>query len=158
MSGGRCGVLPDAQPDALKRQEFYRERARMAIYCCSPDLRSENQRDRSPPHQRCGGPHVATLVAWPRSERLDRNLAELDHAGAVLQREVPFLEHAVADVDGLLAVEHHNEMPSVGSDLKCVPLAGGFGHWVHLGEVDDRTRAVARVRPIVLDVQFVAVP
>src|SRR5262245_65404743 len=95
------------------------------------------------------------LVAWPRSERLDRDLAELDHAGAVLQREVPFLEHAVADVDGLLPVERYGKMPPVGGDFEGVPLAGGLGHRINLGEIDDRASAVGRVRALVEDVHLV---
>ena len=48
-------------------------------------------------------------------QRLDRDLAEFDGARAVLQREMPLLEHAVADVDGFLPVEHHDEMPAIGA-------------------------------------------
>src|SRR6478752_6671245 len=91
-------------------------------------------------------------------EWLDRNLAEFDYARAVLQREVPLLEHSVPDVDGFLPVEHHDEMPPIGGDLESVPLAGGLGHRVHFGEIDDRAGAVARVGALVEDVDLVAGP
>src|SRR5262245_7822982 len=71
---------------------------------------------------------------------------------------MPLLEHAVADVDGLLPVERHDEMPAIGGDLERVPLAGGLGHRVDLGEVDDRAGAVARVGALVEDVDLVAGP
>src|SRR5262245_4156487 len=71
---------------------------------------------------------------------------------------MPLLEHAVADVDGLLPVEHHDKMPAIGGDLERVPLAGGLGHRVDLGEIDDRAGAVARVGALVEDVDLVAAP
>src|SRR5215204_4948811 len=37
-------------------------------------------------------------------QRLDCDLAELDHAGAVLQRERAFGEHAVGQLDGFLQI------------------------------------------------------
>src|SRR5262245_27422478 len=102
------------------------------------------------------GGHARDGVA--RLQRLDRNLAELDGARAVLQREMPLLEHAVADVDGLLPVERHDEMPALGGDLVSVPLARVLGHRVDLGEIDDRTGAVARIGALVEDVDLVAGP
>src|SRR5687767_614927 len=89
-------------------------------------------------------------------QRLDRHLAELHHALAVLQRERALLEHAVAHGDGLLTVERHGDMAALGSDLECVPLAPGLRHWVHLGEIDDRAGAVGRVFALIVDVDLVA--
>src|SRR5258706_6496798 len=66
---------------------------------------------------------------------------------AVLQREVTLLEHAVADVDGLLAVECHNEMPPIGGNLIGVPLVGGLWHRGDLSEIDKRTGALAPIKP-----------
>ena len=105
-------------------------------------------------------PHLFGDITEPGLvlEWLDRNLAEFDYARAVLQREVPLLEHSVPDVDGFLPVEHHDEMPPIGGDLESVPLAGGLGHRVHFGEIDDRAGAVARVGALVEDVDLVAGP
>src|SRR5262245_43993218 len=71
---------------------------------------------------------------------------------------MPLLEHAVADVDGFLPVERHDEMPAIGGDLVGVPLARRLGHRVDLGEIDDGAGAVARVGALVEDVDLVAGP
>src|SRR5207247_10809748 len=46
----------------------------------------------------------------------------------------------------------------VGGDLEGVPLVGGLGHRVDLGEIDNRTGAIARVRTRVEDVHLIAGP
>ena len=98
----------------------------------------------------------ASALASRPLQRLDRDLAELDHASAVLQRERPFLEQAVLGVHGLLPVEHQDQMPSLGGDLVSVPLAAGLGHRDHLDEFDDRAGAVGRILALVEDVRLVA--
>src|SRR5207253_4616035 len=92
-----------------------------------------------------------------RLQRLDRDLAELYHAVATLQREVAFLEEAVVGLGGLGAVEREHQIPLVGGDLHGVPLAGGLELRIGLGEIDDRAGAVGRIGTRVEDVEFVAV-
>jgi hypothetical protein len=120
----------------------------------SVGLRGEAQQPRPPALCR----RHASISPGHALQRLDRDLAEFDGARAVLQREMPLLEHAVAHVDGLLPVEHHDEMPAIGRDLESIPLAGGLGHRVDLGEIHDRAGAVARVGALVVDVDLVAGP
>ena len=85
------------------------------------------------------------------------HLAELDHAGTVLKRErSPGIVLAVLDISGLLAVEHDDEMRALRGDLVGIPFARRFRHRINLGNVDDRTGAIARVRPLVEDVDLIA--
>src|SRR5262245_27461843 len=91
------------------------------------------------------------------SERLDRDLAELHHARAPLQREVTFLEEAVVGLGGLRAVEREHEVALIGGDLHRVPLAGGLERGIGLGEIHDPAGAVGRIRAGVKDVELVAV-
>jgi hypothetical protein len=71
-------------------------------------------------------PHLFGDITEPGLvlEWLDRNLAEFDYARAVLQREVPLLEHSVPDVDGFLPVEHQS---AVISKVFHLPAALGIG-------------------------------
>ena len=61
----------------------------------------------------------------------------------------------VLHVDGLLAVEHDDEMRALRRDLIGVPLAAGFWHRIDLAHIDDGAGAVGRVRPLVEDVDLV---
>ena len=56
----------------------------------------------------------------------------------------------------LLFVEHNGEMRALGSDFIGIPLPRGLRHRIDLGDIDDRTGAVAWVRPLVEDVDLVA--
>src|SRR6266851_5274716 len=60
-------------------------------------------------------------------------------------------------VDGADAVERDGEFRTFGDDLVDVPLPAGLRHRRHLGHVDDRAGAVARVGALVEDVDLVAV-
>src|SRR5712691_3154541 len=109
---------------------------------------------RSAPAMPRGG--IRCALASDTSQRLDLDLAELHDAlvlhdpRAVLQRDPPARELAVLDaVDGLVPVEDHGECRALGRDLVDVPFAAGLGHRLHLGDVDDRTRAVARIGALV---------
>src|SRR5262249_12098922 len=94
----------------------------------------------------------------PYSHRLDVDLAELHHALAVLQRPGPLGELGVGPADhGLDAVEGHVELRALGGDLERVPLTAGLDRRRHLGDVDDRAGAVARIGPGVEDVHLVGV-
>src|SRR5262249_60192248 len=88
-------------------------------------------------------------------QRLDSDLAELDHALAELQREWSFGVQAAADARGLLAVEHDGKVAALGRNLHGAPLATGLGHRVDLGVIDDGASAIARVGPRVEDVTLV---
>src|SRR3977135_4606687 len=91
-------------------------------------------------------------------QRLDLHLAELDHAGAVLQRDGAFrVVGVVGAVDRLGAVERDVEARSLGGDLVDVPLAAGLQRGRRLGGVDNRAGAVARVGTLVEDVRLVGV-
>ena len=76
----------------------------------------------------------------------------------MLQRERPFGEQAVVELRGLLAVEDHGDLPSLGGDFEGVPFAARFGHRVHLDEMDDPAGAVGRVRALVENVHLIAGP
>ena len=89
-------------------------------------------------------------------QRLDSDLAELDHALAELQRHWSFGMRAAADARGLLAVEHDGKVAALGRNLHGAPLATGLRHRVDLGVIDDSAGAVARVGPRVEDVALVA--
>src|SRR6516162_8078974 len=88
--------------------------------------------------------------------RLDRDLAELDHALAELQRHRSFGVHAAADAGGFLAVEPDGKVAALGRNLHGAPLAAGLGHWVNLSVIDDGAGAIAGVGPRVEDVALVA--
>src|SRR5205814_4551732 len=77
--------------------------------------------------------------------------------GTVLKREWPSgIVLAVLDVSCLLAVEHDDEMRALRGDLVGIPFARRFRHRINLGDVDNRAGAVARVRPLVEDIDLVA--
>src|SRR5476651_848066 len=109
-------------------------------------------------------PPVTTAIRPARSfiaslslERPDLDLAELDHARAVLERDRSGGEQAVVgDVDGLLAVQDDHEVVALRGDLVGVPLARGLGHRNDGGHVDDRPGAVLRIGALVEDVDLVA--
>ena len=105
-----------------------------------------------------GHPRGCRQRSTGRLQRLDGDLAELDYARAVLQRERPFGEQAVVKLHGLLTVEDHSDLPSLSGDFVGVPFAAGLGHRVHLGEMDDPTGAVGRVRALVENVHLIARP
>ena len=93
----------------------------------------------------------------PNLQRLDLHLAEFDHAGTVLERErSPRIVLAVLHVSGLLAVEDDDEMRALRGDVEGVPFARRFRHRINLGDVDNRAGAIARVRPLVEDVDLIA--
>src|SRR5215217_5583572 len=94
----------------------------------------------------------------PRAQlqRLDGDLAELDHALAELQRQGSFAVHAAADARGFLAVERDGKVAALGRNLHRAPLATGLGHGVDLGVIDDGAGAVARIGPRVVDVALVS--
>ena len=75
---------------------------------------------------------------WLCLQRLDLDLAEFHHAGAVLQGDRAGGVLGVLDVDGLFAVQDHRELRALGGDVVGIPLAAG---------VDDagRLRDVGRV-------------
>src|ERR1700733_15016962 len=103
------------------------------------------------------------------SERLDLDLAEFDHA-LVVRHAVGVLDtETVLDsdlsvrelrvlraVDGLLAVEHNRERRPLRCDIKGVPLAACMRHRVDLGDVDDRSGAIARIGSRIPDIDLVA--
>ena len=95
-------------------------------------------------------------LARSQLQRLDSDLAELDHALAELQRQWSFGVHAAADARGFLAVEHDRKVAALGRNLHGAPLAAGLGHRVDLGVIDDGAGAVARVGARVEDVALVA--
>src|SRR5215203_1952930 len=88
----------------------------------------------------CGTRSFCAKHSWKRQELaapwreglqlLDLDLAELHRADAELQSDVPFVEQAVANVDGLLAVERDREMAAIGAALHGAPLAAGLRHRV----------------------------
>src|SRR6187200_2664495 len=114
----------------------------------------------------CGTRSSCAKPSWKRQELaapwrerlqfLDLDLAEFHRADAELQGDVPFIEQAVANVDGLLAVERDRQMAAIGAALLGAPLAAGLGHRVDFGDVDDRGGAVGRVRALVEDIVLVA--
>src|SRR5262249_26684266 len=89
-------------------------------------------------------------------QRLDSDLAELDHALAELQRHWSFGMRPAADARGFLAVEHDGKIAALGRNLHRAPLATGLRHRVDLGVIDDGAGAVARVGARVEDVALVA--
>ena len=95
-------------------------------------------------------------VTFQPLQRFDRDLAELHHAGAPLQCEVPVFEHTVVELRSLLPVEHHGDLSALGGDLESVPFASRFRHWIHLGEIDDQASAVRRIRARVEYIDLVA--
>src|SRR5215211_3686278 len=102
--------------------------------------------------------YVISEVRSPRAQlqRLDGDLAELDHALAELQRQWSFGVHAAADGRGFLAVERDGKVAALGRNLHRAPFATGLGHRVDLGVIDDGAGAVARIGPCVVDVALVA--
>ena len=105
-----------------------------------------------------GHPRGCRRISTGRLQRLDGDLAELDHARAVLQRERPFGEQAVVELGGFLAVEDYGDLPSLGGDFVGVPFAARLGHRVHLDEMDDPAGAVGRVLALVENVHLIAGP
>src|SRR5438132_3266230 len=103
-----------------------------------------------------GETEASKQLARSQLQRLDSDLAELDHALAELQREWSFGVQAAADARGLLAVEHDGKVAALGRNLHGAPLATGLGHRVDLGVIDDGASAIARVGPRVEDVTLVA--
>src|SRR5689334_4695636 len=91
----------------------------------------------------------------PALQRLDLNLAEFDDARTVLQRDRSACVGRVLDVNGLLTVQHDHKMRALRRDLIGIPLAAGLRHRDDLGDIDDRAGAVARVRPLVVNVHLV---
>src|SRR5262249_55890605 len=63
------------------------------------------------------GEGASEQLARSRLQRLDTNLAELDHALAELQRQWSLSVHSTADACGLLAVEHDGKVAALGRDL-----------------------------------------
>ena len=90
-------------------------------------------------------------------QRLDRDLAEFDHAVSVGDFG-PSANRPLWSSAGFSAVEDDGDLPSLGGDLEGVPFAAGLGHRVHLGEVHDPARAIGRVLALVEDVHLIAGP
>jgi hypothetical protein len=90
-----------------------------------------------------------------RTARLERDLAELDHALAVLQRERSLDPHAVVDFRGLLAIENGGDIASLGGNFVGVPLAAGRRHRVYLRVKDNCAGAIGRVLALVEDIDLV---
>src|ERR1700761_2843524 len=93
-------------------------------------------------------------------ESFDLDLPELDHAlvvghaigildaETVLKRDLAAREFGILRaIDRLLAIENHGEGRSLGDDLERIPFTAGMRHRINFGDVDDRARAVARIRP-----------
>src|SRR4051812_26086653 len=64
-----------------------------------------------------GGREASRQLARSQLQRLDSDLAELDHAFAELQRNGSFGVHAAPHARGLLAVEHDGKVAALGRDL-----------------------------------------
>src|SRR4029077_9606039 len=107
-------------------------------------------------------PIIATFIpSRPlryRLQRFDLDLAELDRAGPMLQRDRAFVEHAVAQLGRGLAVEHHGDVAAVYGDFVGIPLAGRFRHRIDLDITGNRAGAVARIGALVEDIGFVTGP
>src|SRR6201999_2584941 len=66
-------------------------------------------------------------------------------------------EFAVMGIcDGGLSVEYDREIRSLGTDFIRIPFTAGFGHRHHLGDVDNSTSTVIRLRPLIEDVHFIS--
>src|SRR4051794_34622100 len=137
-------------------------RTRCGILHAAPQNRDRTRHRRSLRPRLCSAPlrksYALRCVRGTRPlQRLDLHLAEFHHAGAVLQGERSAgVVFGVLHVDGLLAIEHDDEMRSLRGDLVGVPLAGRLRHRLDFGDVDDRAGAVARIRALVEDVDLVA--
>src|SRR5512139_3094261 len=82
-------------------------------------------------------------------KRFYLNLAEFDRASAVLQRDWPFIEHAVAQLCRHLAIENDSNVAAVRRYFVCIPFAGGFWHRINFDVSGDRTGAVTWIRALV---------
>lgn len=89
--------------------------------------------------------------------RPDSDLAELDHAGAMLQREMAFREEAIVQLSGLLAIEHERDLAPLDRDLVGIPLPTGLGHRIDFGEVHNAAGPVGWILALVEDIGLVAV-
>ena len=70
-------------------------------------------------------PFLSSSGAFSALQLVDLQLAEFDHAGAVLERERPAQMFAVLHVGGFLTVQHDNKMRTLCRDFIEIPFAGG---------------------------------
>lgn len=89
-------------------------------------------------------------------KRFDLNLAEFDGTRPVLQRDRPFVEHAVAQLCRCLAIENHGNVASVRRDFVCIPFSTGFWHRINFNVSGDCAGAVTWIGTLVENIGFVA--
>jgi hypothetical protein len=72
----------------------------------------------------------------------------------VLQGDPAFIEHSVPQFGRFVSIEHDRDVASLRRDLKGIPFAAGFRHWIDLDIACDRTSAVTRLRALIKNICF----
>src|SRR6516162_9859773 len=103
-------------------------------------------------------PPAADLSGCSKLKWFYLNLAEFDGAGAVLQGDRSFIEHAVAQLCRRLAIENDSNVASVRRDFVCIPFAAGFWHRINFNVSGDCAGAVTWIGALVENIGFVAGP